>query len=65
MSDPLKPSPALLCKLGSVAVHVEEMLSKDGHEFDKHALDTALNDPEVQAWLAQMSAMAMVPRKRR
>jgi len=64
MSDPFKPSPALLCKLGSVVVHVEEMRSPDGHAFDTIALDGLLKDPEVVQWLARMNAMAMLPRKR-
>lgn len=65
MADMLNPSPSLLCKLGSIAVHVQEMLSDDGHAFDRAALDTLLDDPEVIAWLEQMDAAAMVPRKRR
>jgi hypothetical protein len=64
MSDPLKPSAALLCKLGSAVVHADELLSPSGHDFDRHALHSALNDPEVKEWLAQMGKMAMVPLKR-
>ena len=65
MTDALKPSPALLCKLGSIAVHVEEMMSADGHAYDKIALDALINDPDVQAWIEAMNKMAMVPRKRK
>ena len=64
MADPFKPQISLLCKLGSIAVHVEEMLSVKGHAFDKHALDTALGDPEVKEWLAAMDKLSMLPRKR-
>lgn len=64
MPDPLQPSPSLLCKLGSIAVHVDEMLSPKGHFFDKKALDTLLSDTEVAEWLTAMDKMAMLPKKR-
>jgi hypothetical protein len=64
MIDMLKPSPALLCKLGSIAVNAKELLSPAGHEFDRVALDQLIADPEVVAWLAQMDAAAMVPKVR-
>lgn len=63
-SNPLKPTPTLLVKLGSIAVHVEEMLSPKGHHFDKAVLDSLLSDPEVKAWLEQMDKLALIPRKR-
>lgn len=64
MGDMLKPSAALLCKLGSIAVHAEELLSPDGHQFDREALATLFADVEVRAWIAQMDTAAMVPKKR-
>ena len=64
MNDPLKPSATLLIKLGSIIVHQEEMMSSKGHHFDKHALDTVRNDPEVIEWLDQMTGMAFLPVKR-
>lgn len=64
MSDPLKPSPSLLCKLGSIAVHADEITSPHGHPFDKHALNTLFEDVEVMEWLGQMREMAMLPVKR-
>jgi hypothetical protein len=64
MSDPFKPSAALLVKLGSIIVHYEEMTSPTGHHFDKHALDGLLFDPEVVQWFAAMQDMAMLPVKR-
>lgn len=63
-ANPLKPTPALLCKLGSVLVHADELISSKGHDFDRHALEQLVADPEVKEWLAQMDAMAMIPRKR-
>ena len=64
MTDPLNPSPALLCKLASVAVHADEFMSPFGHEMDRVAFNSAINDPEVKEWLDGMTALAMAPRKR-
>ena len=63
-ANPLKPPITLLVKLGSIAIHIEELASPSGHHFDKIAVASLLNDPEVKDWLAQMNAMAMIPRKR-
>lgn len=62
---PLTPSASLLCKLGSIAVHADEMMSADGHAFDRVALQQLIADAEVADWIKQMNAMAMVPRKRK
>ncbi len=62
--DPLKPNPALLCKLASIAVHTDEMLSPTGHHFDRGALLSVLNDEDVEAWIAAMTKMGMAPMKR-
>lgn len=64
MNDPLHPSASLLIKLGSVIVHQEELMGPNGHSFDKHALDTVRNDPEVVQWLDQMTKAAFLPVKR-
>lgn len=64
MSDALKPSAALLAKLGSIVVHVEEARSPGGHHFDWHTTDVLMQDDEVKEWLNSMQKMAMVPRKR-
>lgn len=59
------PAPLpLLCKLASIAVHADELLSLGGHEFDRIALRSALDDPEVKAWIEQMTDAALAPRKR-
>jgi len=60
----MEPSPALLCKLASIAVHAEEMTSPYGHQFDEVALASALEDPEVCIWLAGMVKAGMAPVKR-
>lgn len=65
MAETMTPSPALLCKLGSIAVHAEDFYSPDGHHFDLGALKALLNDREVKDWLREMDAMAMLPKKRR
>ena len=64
MNDPFKPSVSLLVKLGSIAVHTEELLSPKGHDVDKHALNTLLTDTEVREWVKQMDKLAMLPVKR-
>jgi hypothetical protein len=60
----LSPSAALLCKLASVAVHADEMLSADGHDFDRAALKAVLSDPEVIGWVEAMTDASLAPRKR-
>lgn len=62
--NPLQPTASLLCKLGSVAVHVQEFLSPGGHSFDKDAALSALSDPEVQQWLKAMDDLAFLPKMR-
>lgn len=64
MTDPLKPSAALLAKLGSIIVHVEEGSAAGGHAFDWHTVQTLAGDPEVRAWLDAMGKMAMLPVRR-
>ena len=66
MKDPLKPSIALLVKLGSIAVHTVEMRTPAyAPTFDDAALDTLLNDPEVCEWMRDMDRMAFLPKMRR
>lgn len=62
--SPLTPTQGLLSKLGSIAVHVEEMLSTTGHAFDRIALGQLLADAEVKEWLKAMASLAMLPVKR-
>ena len=59
-----QPSVAVLVKLGSIVVHCDELFSKDGHHFDKMALDQLVHDPEVRKWLDAMNKMALIPLKR-
>jgi hypothetical protein len=64
MSDPFEPSMTLLTKLGSIAVHAEELIGAGRHQFDVDAMNTLLNDPEVLNWLGGMRKMALLPVKR-
>lgn len=64
MKNPLKPSTSLLVKLGSIAAHVDEMLSPKRHAFDQIALQSLIDDVEVMDWLEQMGKMALLPVKR-
>ena len=65
MPDPLKPSPRLLCKLGSIIVHADEFLSDDGHDFDRQSLLVGLMDGEVKACIKGMNSMSLLPVKRK
>jgi hypothetical protein len=60
----LSPEVSLLCKLGSIAVHTQEMLSPEGHHFDRTVLLQLLNDSEVKDWLKDMDKLALIPKKR-
>lgn len=63
--DILHPSLALLMKLGSIIVHVEEAAEPGGHEFDMTAVRQLLLDPEVRAWRHDMGAMLPLKRSTR
>ena len=62
MSDPLKPSLSLLVKLGSIAVHAEEITSPSRHQFDVAAVETLLDDDEVKQWIKDMGVYMPVKR---
>ena len=55
---------SLWLKLASIAVHAEELLSPDGHEFDKQAIKGRLADPEVRRFLDAPKNKVYLPRKR-
>lgn len=54
----------MICKVASILVHVEEGTEAGAHHFDWVAVQVLLADPEVQAWIKDLGAMAMVPVKR-
>lgn len=53
---------ALQAKIASVVVHADEWLDT-GHPFDHEALSAAVRDPEVQAWIERLGALAPVRRQ--
>ena len=61
---PLQPDSALLCKLGSIAIHIQEAFSKKGSHFDLQALKPLIEDKEVNDWLKEMDKLALIPKKR-
>ena len=56
-------SKTLLVKLGSIAVHADEAITK-GHEFDIATLKSLLDDEEVKEWITEMDKLALIPKKR-
>ena len=60
--DPLQPELSLLVKLGSIAVHAQEMLSSSGHAFDRIALQGLLEDMEIEGWIESMGVYMPVKR---
>lgn len=55
---------SLVIKLASLAVHVEEMFSIDGHDIDRETIRGLLNDAEVRAFLDDPKNEVLLPRKR-
>lgn len=60
----LQPAVTLLAKIGSIVVHADELLSTNGHAYDRVALQGLLNDPEVTAWVKAMREFLPVKRPR-
>lgn len=53
-----------LVKLASLVIHYQELNSEKGHAFDKRAIDTLENDPEVKNLLDEMNFLGLLPVKR-
>lgn len=51
-------------RFGSIAVHADEFLSPNGHNFDRVALETLLNDGELKEWICQMTKLGLLTVKR-
>ena len=62
--DTFAPSAGLLCKLGSIVVHIDEAAGAGGHEFDWAAIRSLIADREVQDWLIGMDGSGLLPKKR-
>ena len=59
------PSTSLVVKLASIAVHIEEARSSDGHHWDWATIDSLLTDPEVRGFLDDPDNAVLLPVKRR
>lgn len=59
----LNPGVKLLSKLGSAIVHAAEF-HETAEPLDLQAFKSIVADPEVEAWLRSMRAMALLPVKR-
>jgi hypothetical protein len=55
---------SLVIKLACIAAHAEELLSPDGREADKSAIQGLLIDPEVAAFLRHGYMRVLLPLKR-
>jgi hypothetical protein len=60
--DRYRPSPAVLIKLGSVAVHAEELVSEDGCEVDAIGIRNLMMDRDLRRWVKSMGALLPVKR---
>lgn len=63
MGTPMKPNQGLLIKLGSALIHYQEYVETD-HHFDLKAAESIMTDPEVETWISEMNAKALLPVKR-
>ncbi len=62
--DIKKPEMSLMCKLGSIIVHIQEAFSTKGSSFDIKAIEPLIQDNEVNEWLKEMDRLALIPKKR-
>lgn len=62
--NPYRPSLVLLTKLGSLIYHLEEAMDSGGHPADIAAAKALREDEEVEQWIDQMKALALLPVKR-
>ena len=58
-----KPTDSLLCKLGSLIVHLEEH-AETGHPFDRTAYAAIRSDAEIEQWFADMAKLGLLPIRR-
>lgn len=54
---------SLVMKLGSLVVHAQEESAGPGTDFDRAAIESLANDPEVVEWLGTIDP-ALLPVKR-
>ena len=58
------PGSSLLMKLGSAIVHADEALGPVDSPLDISLFRSLLKDKEVSRWLADMTALGLLPTKR-
>ena len=56
--------PTVGMKLASLVIHADEALSPGGHTQDIEVFRINLQDPEVQDYLREMAALALLPVQR-
>ena len=64
IDEALNPNSSVLCKIGSIIVHIDEGLSSKGHPFDLVAIRALINDSEVRRWLVAMDNNCLLPLRR-
>ena len=62
--DKTVPNMSILCKLGSIMVHLQEFFSPTGHTNDMDAVKSLLDDAEINEWLKEMDRLSLLPKKR-
>lgn len=63
MSIP-QPTPEVGMKLASLVMHADEAMSSDGRTVDIEVFKTCLKDDEVQSYLQELDALALLPLRR-
>lgn len=58
------PTERVAVALASIAVHADEYTSPGKSEFDAEAIRVSLAAPDVQDYLRELDALALLPLKR-
>ena len=58
------PTPEVAIRMASALIHADEAFQADGHPFDRDAFYAALQADEVQAYLRELDALALLPVRR-
>lgn len=60
----LAPRASLLCKVASLIVHFDEFHGPDGAGVDLFEIIKLMKDPEILAWISDMTDHGLAPVKR-
>jgi len=63
MNDAMKPSQALLARLASIIVHLEEFI-ETGHPMDRDTAQSLRKSRAVKEWMMDMQRLGLTPVKR-